>query len=94
MKDSIDKDCAPEAIDNERRRALSRLGLVATVAYVTPALLTLSQSAQASGGSGGTAATSDPEATGGGSTPLAWSVTGLGTMTVFSGGSTLTGPWA
>ena len=32
-----------DVIDTERRRALSRLGLVATVAYAAPVLMTLSQ---------------------------------------------------
>lgn len=41
-------------VDKDRRRALSRLGLVATAAYAAPVLMTISQSAHASsGGSGG-----------------------------------------
>lgn len=52
-KDKSNQDDVVEAVDVERRRALSRLGLVATAAYVTPALMTLSQSARASDGSGG-----------------------------------------
>ncbi len=38
-------------INQGRRKALSRLGLVASAAYVAPALLTLSTSAKASGSS-------------------------------------------
>ncbi len=36
-------------VDQDRRKALSRLGLVASAAYVAPALLTLSTSAKAQG---------------------------------------------
>ena len=38
----------PEQINLSRRKALSRLGLVATAVYAAPALMTLSQSAHAS----------------------------------------------
>ncbi len=41
-----------ETVDLGRRSALSRLGLAATVAYAAPVLMTLSQSAHASSGSG------------------------------------------
>ena len=41
-----------ETIDTSRRSALSRLGLAASAAYAAPLLVTLSQSAHASGGGG------------------------------------------
>ena len=42
-----------ESVDIGRRKALSRLGLAASAAYAAPVLMTLSQSAHASGGDGG-----------------------------------------
>ena len=41
-----------ETVNLGRRSALSRLGLAATAAYAAPVLMTLSQSAHASSGSG------------------------------------------
>ena len=38
----------PEQVDLSRRKALSRLGMVATAVYAAPVLMTLSQSAHAS----------------------------------------------
>ena len=53
-KDKTPKISEEDAVDTDRRRALSRLGLVATAAYAAPVLMTISQSAHASrGGSGG-----------------------------------------
>ena len=48
-------DSDAEIIDTDRRKVLSRLGLVASAAYVVPVLMTLSSTAHASdgGGSGG-----------------------------------------
>ncbi len=47
VKDEI-VDKEEVEVDQDRRKALSRLGLVASAAYVAPALLTLSTSAKAS----------------------------------------------
>ncbi len=47
VKDEI-VDKEEVEVDQDRRKALSRLGLVASAAYVAPALLTLSTSAIAS----------------------------------------------
>ena len=49
----ISTDTATEAVDLDRRSALSRLGLAVSVAYTAPVLMTLGQSAHASDGSGG-----------------------------------------
>jgi hypothetical protein len=46
-------EISEETVDLGRRSALSRLGLAATAAYAAPVLMTLSQSAHASGGDGG-----------------------------------------
>ncbi len=47
-KDEIIEETVEE-IDQERRKALSRMGFVATAAYATPVLMTLSSSAKAHG---------------------------------------------
>ena len=52
-KKLISTDTAVEAVDLDRRSALSRLGLAVSVAYTAPILMTLSQSAHASDGGGG-----------------------------------------
>jgi len=46
-------EISEETVDFGRRSALSRLGLAASAAYAAPVLMTLSQSAHASGGDGG-----------------------------------------
>ncbi len=61
-KKLISSDTAAEAVDLDRRSALSRLGLAVSAAYAAPVLMTLSQSAHASGGSssGGGGSNSGP----------------------------------
>lgn len=49
-----------EKIDMNRRKAFSRLGLVATAVYAAPALMTLSQSAHASPTTPSAPSTSSP----------------------------------
>ena len=50
-KKLISTDTIAEAVDLDRRSALSRLGLAVSAAYAAPVLMTLSQSAHAKGGS-------------------------------------------
>ena len=50
-KKLISPDTIAEAVDLDRRSALSRLGLAVSAAYAAPVLMTLSQAAHAKGGS-------------------------------------------
>ena len=50
----------PEQIDLSRRKAFSRLGMVATAIYAAPLLMTLSQSAHAASAPSSPSATSTP----------------------------------
>lgn len=59
-------DVELETTELSRRQVLARLGLAASVAYVAPALLTLSE-AKASGASGGGGGTGGDSADAGGS---------------------------
>jgi hypothetical protein len=52
-KKLISSDTRAEAVDLDRRSALSRLGLAISAAYAAPVLVTLSQSAHAKDGKGG-----------------------------------------